>query len=187
MRIRPLQPSDLEQLDEIDATIESARYFHVNLAGENLDRSWAVNERPLREKLILANRMDDEARFAARQLTSGAEEGLATGIEIAGRLAGALLAQPSPADRTLRLVDLRVDYDVRRQGLGTALIYQALQHARQREMRAVRCETLSNNEPAGKLLARCGFELAGIDTLRHTNHDLVKEAVTLVWYATLEE
>lgn len=187
MLIRPLQTADLDPLDEIDATIESDRYLHVNLSGEGLDRTWSISERPLREKLIQANRLDDEVRFIARQITSGAEEGLAMGIEINGQLAGAVLAQPSPADGTLRLIDLRVDYDLRRQGLGTALIYQVLQNARDRQLRAVRVETRTNNEPASKLLLRCGFQLAGIDTLRHTNHDLVKEAVTLVWYATVDE
>ncbi len=36
------------------------------------------------------------------------------------------------------------------------------------------------------MLAKSGFELAGVDDHRNSNHDLVKEAVTLFWYAPLD-
>ena len=58
--------------------------------------------------------------------------------------------------------------------------------AREMELRAVSAETLTNNVPAGQLLAKCGFELSGVDTRRHSNHDVVKEAATLFWYAALD-
>ena len=50
----------------------------------------------------------------------------------------------------------------------------------------VAAQTLSNNLPAGGLLTKCGFQLSGVDTRRRSNHDLVKEAVTLFWYAALD-
>jgi hypothetical protein len=50
----------------------------------------------------------------------------------------------------------------------------------------VAAESLTNNHPAGGLLAQCGFELSGIDIRRRTNHDLVKESATLIWYAALD-
>jgi len=53
-------------------------------------------------------------------------------------------------------------------------------------LRAVAVESRSNNHPAAALFAKCGFELSGIDTRRWSNHDLVKEAATLLWYATLD-
>ena len=40
--------------------------------------------------------------------------------------------------------------------------------------------------PAARLLIKCGFELAGVDTQRHSNHDLVKEVASLIWYAALD-
>ncbi len=39
------------------------------------------------------------------------------------------LAKPEAGNGTLRIVDLRVDYDYRRQGMGTALVYQAIGQA----------------------------------------------------------
>jgi ribosomal protein S18 acetylase RimI-like enzyme len=88
--------------------------------------------------------------------------------------------------RAMRIVELRVDFDHRRQGLATAMLYQLVGEARNAELRAVAVETLTNNVPASRLLSKCGFELAGVDTARHTNYDLVKEAATLFWYSALD-
>jgi ribosomal protein S18 acetylase RimI-like enzyme len=88
---------------------------------------------------------------------------------------------------TLRLIDLRVDYDFRRQGLGSAMLFQAIQKAREEGRRAVSIETRTDNQPANTLLGRLHFELSGIDTRRHSNHDLVAEAVTLFWYIPLSD
>ena len=40
--------------------------------------------------------------------------------------------------------------------------------------------------PASQFLIKSAFDLAGIDTRRHSNHDMVKEAATLIWYAALD-
>lgn len=186
MLIRPLQPADLDLLDEIDATIESAVYLHVNQEGEGLSRRWEIAPRPLREKLIEPNRLSDESRFIARQIATGADEGLALVAAHRDEPAAVVVAQVDPVLRLTRIVELRVDYDVRRQGLATGLLFQLIQESRRRELRAVRCQCRTNNEPFNRLLLKCGFELGGIDTLHDTNHDLVKEQVTLIWYASLE-
>jgi RimJ/RimL family protein N-acetyltransferase len=82
-------------------------------------------------------------------------------------------------------VDLRIDYEYRRQGLGTALVFQVIGHARELGVRAVTATSLTNNVPAARFLAKSGFDLCGLDTRLGSNHDLVKEAVALFWYAAL--
>ena len=96
------------------------------------------------------------------------------------------LAQVRPAHQTMHLLDLRVDYDMRRQGVGTVLMFQIIQAARDAELRAVSAETRTSNVPASKLLQKLSFEIAGIDTHRHSNHDMVKESATLFWYAAMD-
>jgi GNAT superfamily N-acetyltransferase len=191
MHIRSVTLQDLAGLQEIDGTVESTRYFHVDFAdvtGEDggLTFAWRLEERAVREKLIESNRLDDDANFTLKSIVSGAEEGTALLIEHDAAPIAMLLARPDPAAGTVRLIDVRVDYDYRRQGIGTALIYALIQQAREEGLRAVAAETLSNNLPAGGLLAKCGFQLSGVDTRRRSNHDLVKEAVTLFWYAALD-
>lgn len=192
MQIRPMTPADLDALDEIDATIDSTHYLHIGRVqpeGEGEAPAvvtFSVEDRPLREPLRLPNRLSDDIKFVARQIATGADEGVAIVADHDQHLVAMLLAQPDPAHGTLNLVDLRVDYDYRRQGLGLAMLYQLVTAAREREVRAVRAEAPANNYPAVQILRKTSFELAGLDTHRHSNHDLVKEHVTLFWYAALD-
>ena len=186
MEIRPVRPEDLDRLLDIDGTIESGEYLHLERTGEGLSVGWKLSERPLREKRILRNRIDDDRKFVLKQVVTGADEGLALLAEHEGQPVALLLAQPQPQYRTLRLVDLRVDYDYRREGLASALLFQAIALAREQELRAVTAESLTDNLPAARLLSKCGFDLAGLDAQRHSNHDLVKEAASLLWYASLD-
>jgi RimJ/RimL family protein N-acetyltransferase len=186
MEIRPAKLDDLAGVQEIDGTIESVKYLHVERGGGGLGASWRLEERRQREKLIESNRLSDDAYFALNQIVSGNEEGIAWLVEHEDQPIASLVARPEPASKTLQIIDLRVDFDFRRQGMGTALAYQVIQSARESEMRAVAAQTLTNNLPAAALLAKCGFELSGVDTRRNSNHDLVKEAVTLFWYVPLD-
>jgi GNAT superfamily N-acetyltransferase len=186
MEIRPVTPADLDDLAEIDGTIESASYLHLDRFGEGLSINWKLSERPLRETRILSNPLDDDRLFALKQVVSGVEEGLALLADHGGTKVALLLAQLEPARKAIRIHDLRVDFDHRREGLATALLFQTINAAREQGLRAVAAETLTDNLPGAMLLQKCGFELAGVDAQRLTNHDLVKESATLFWYAALD-
>jgi len=186
MQIRPATAADLDRLTDIDGTIESARYLHLERAGEALALTWKLDERPLRQKLIDPNALDDDRRFTVKQILTGADEGYALVAEHDEVIVAALVAQPDAVAARLRILDIRVDYDFRRQGVGMAMVFQSIQHARESELRAVTIETLTNNLPANEFLLKCGFDISGLDTQRHSNHDLVKESATLIWHAALD-
>jgi GNAT superfamily N-acetyltransferase len=155
-------------------------------AGEGMTIAWRLEERPLREKLVNSNAVDDDQRFALRQVLGGIEEGIGLAAEHDEELVALAVAQRDAAADVLRLIDLRVDYDQRRQGIGSALLFQVISHAREIGVRAVQARTLTNNLPANAFLAKAGFELCGVDTHLMSNHDLVKETVSLFWYAALD-
>ncbi len=186
MLIRAMTPDDIDMLREIDGTIESCHYLHLDRAGEGLCVSWNLRERELHQRRIDPNPMHEETLFDLKQVLNGVEEGLALIAEHDDQPVAMLLAREMPDRRTLNILDARIDFDLRRQGIGTAFIYQAIQHARQRGLRAVSAEVRTDNLPACKLLLKCGFDLAGVDAQRHTNHDLVSESATLFWYAALD-
>ena len=195
MEIRPVRPDDLSDLVEIDATVESSAYLHLERSvpaeaeGEGpggIAVTWRLTERPLREKRVTPNRLGDDTQFVLKQVASGADEGLALLAENEGQKVALLLAQPQPQYGTLRVIDVRVDYDFRREGLATAMLYQAINHARDLELRAVTAETRTDNLPAARLLSKLGFDLAGLDAQRHSNHDLVKEVASLIWYVAVD-
>src|SRR5260221_1266451 len=69
MEIRAAQLADLDHLLDLDGTIESGDYLHVErAAGEGLAVGWRLEERPLREKRIDANAVGDDERFMLKQL-----------------------------------------------------------------------------------------------------------------------
>jgi ribosomal protein S18 acetylase RimI-like enzyme len=184
MELRPAISADLPGVIEIDATIESHRYLHIDRSGEGLNVHWKIEDRPLRERLITTAVLTDDHQFSYRQIVTGIDDGLAQVAEHDGQIVAAMLAQPRLD--VLKLIDLRVDFDHRREGLATAMLYHAIGVAREMQLRAVAAESPANNDPANQLLAKLGFHLAGLDSLRNSNHDLVKEAVTLLWYTTLD-
>lgn len=186
MEIRPVRPADLDRLIDIDGTIESTHYLHVEHAGEGVAGTWNVEERPLRQKRMERNPPSDESEFMLRQVVNGMEDGLALLAEHEQINVALLVARQDAQFGALRVIDLRVDYEHRRQGVGSAMIYQVISEARKRELRAVAAETRTDNFPAAQFLSKCGFDLTGLDTRRHTNHDLVKEAVALFWHASLD-
>jgi len=186
MQIRPAVSSDVDRLIDIDGTINSNNYFHVEKTGEGFALAWKIEERPLRSKLIEPNRLDDEQQFAARQIIGGIEEGLALVADHGGNVMASLIARLDAAKSVLRLIDVRVDHDHRGQGVGSALLFGSIQHAREAGLRAVWARTKTNNVPAGNFLLKRGFDLAGLDTQFDSNHDLVKESVSLFWYAALD-
>jgi GNAT superfamily N-acetyltransferase len=186
MQIRPVTPADLDGLNDIDGTIQSSEYLHLDRAGVGLEVSWKLAERPLRERRTTPNRLGDDLQFVLKQVATGVDEGLALMAEHDDVPVALLLAQVEPAYKTVRVHDLRVDYDQRRQGLATAMMFQVIAAAREQEMRAVTAESTTDNLPAARFLLKCGFDLRGLDAARFSNHDLVKERVTLHWYAALD-
>jgi ribosomal protein S18 acetylase RimI-like enzyme len=186
MEIRPVQPADLALLCEIDGTIDSSHYVHVDRIGDALDMTWKLQQRPLRERRVLQNPIDDEVGFWLKQISSGADEGISLLIEHDAVPVALVVASQDYPHKTMKVHDIRVDFDHRRQGLAMALLFQVIAMARQAECRAVAAELSTDNFPAAELLSKCGFEVAGLDTRRRSNHDLVKEAVTLFWYAPLD-
>lgn len=178
--------ADLPELPEIDGTIESSQYLHLDRSGQGLSMKVAVEVRPAREKQIVAFPIDDDLNITWKQIASGADEGLALVAEHEDQVVAAALAQPDMARGTMRLLDIRVDYDFRRQGVGSAMAFQIIQHTRDADLRAVTAEVRSNNFPANQFLLKTGFDLSGVDVRRHSNHDMVKESATLFWYAALD-
>ena len=186
METRPAKPADLDRLLDIDGTIESTEYLHLERIGEGLSVTWRIDLRPRRSKSFDRNALDDERNFLLKQIVTGADEGIVLVGEHENAIVALAAAQPQAQFGTMRVIDLRIDYDFRRQGVGSVLMYHIIQQARDQALCAVFVETLTNNMPANKFLQKLLFEIAGVDTHRLSNHDMVKESATIFWYAALD-
>src|ERR1700722_4841066 len=108
MEIRPVISADLDALREIDGTIESTEYLHLEQTGQGMQIGWFLQSRPLRQKLIQSNPPADEIGFVAKQIATGADEGIALLAEHEDLPVGLLIAQPQHEARTMQILDLRI-------------------------------------------------------------------------------
>ncbi|MGD1275790.1 MAG: GNAT family N-acetyltransferase [Tepidisphaeraceae bacterium] len=177
--------ADLADVADIDATVESDHYLHINREGEGIAVRWIIEPRPLRQARVHRPRMNDDVVFTIRQIINQIEQGIAVVAEHDQQIMAFAAARPDLEAETMRLMDLRVDFDSRREGLGSALLFYIVQEARKLGLRAVTAHVASDNFPAVQLLAKLNFELAGLDTHFKSNHDLVKDSVSLFWYLPL--
>ncbi len=183
MQIRPIQTGDLDLLDEIDATIQSDHYLHVDRSADALSAHFKIEHRPLHERRSESNPITDDLRFQFKQIATGTDDGLCCVAELDNLPIAAVIATQN--GDVVEVTDLRVDFDHRREGFGSAMMFQVINFARECESRAIRVFVKTGNGPFNKMLAKLGFEIAGIDTQRTSNHDLVKEQTTLIWYLQL--
>ena len=113
--------------------------------------------RPLRSKLIEPNHLDSDLAGSIKNVINLIEDGIALLAEHDAQPLGLVVAQVRHETGVLEILDLRVDYDMRRQGIGSALLYEIIKLAREVEHRAIFARTLSNNLPVADFLLEIGL------------------------------
>lgn len=74
--------------------------------------------------------------------------------------------------QTAVLKDIVVNFPIRRQGIGTALVYAAQNWSIQRSNRRITMEIPSKNYPAIKLAMKLGFDFSGYNDSYYPNKDI---------------
>ena len=104
---------------------------------------------------------------------------IAYGILDNHRLVAALEVKPEPWGNRLRVVNLWVAEDYRRNRYGSALMQYAKDLAKQAQCRALVLETQSCDVPAIEFYQKHGFSFIGIDTTCYTDYDIQSQDVSL--------
>ncbi len=78
--------------------------------------------------------------------------------------------------------DITVAPRYRQQGVGRALMEQAIQWAKAKGCPGLMLETQSNNVPACRLYESCGFELGGFDRNLYRGLNPAADEIALYWY-----
>jgi ribosomal protein S18 acetylase RimI-like enzyme len=79
----------------------------------------------------------------------------------------------------MRVWELLVAEDFRKQGIGTLLMNHAVLIARQKGARMLVLETQTNNATAIDFYLKFGFELIGLDTAAYSDDDIARREVRL--------
>jgi ribosomal protein S18 acetylase RimI-like enzyme len=105
------------------------------------------------------------------------------GAYVDGAPCGLLTWKESLWNSTLWLVDIRVQQDRRRQGIGSALMQWLQNTARERGVRGIALETQASNVPAIRFYQSHGFRIAGFHDRLYTNDTFSADslAIFLFW------
>jgi streptothricin acetyltransferase len=85
-------------------------------------------------------------------------------------------------NRYAYIEDIVVDREYRRQGVGRALIQQAIRWAKGKRLAGIMLETQNNNIGGCRLYESCGFELGGFDRCLYQGIDPGTDEIALYWY-----
>jgi len=106
-------------------------------------------------------------------------------VEDNGRLIALLDAEIESWRRVLRVWNLLVDEEHRRQGIGTGLMHRAEEFGIEHHCRAISVEAQATNWPALGFYTKMGFGICGVDDHYYTNRDLERKEVALFLYREL--
>ena len=185
MRSTPLAEEHIPRLAEIRADYVSDRCARVSRTGESPEVAFALRVEhlptPFRSRgLSIVRRRDREeiqSRIGSRSLQLVVED--------SGRLIALLDSEVESWRRVLRVWNLLVDQEYRRQGIGTELMHRAEEFGIERHCRAISADAQATNWPALTFYSKMGFEICGVDDHFYTNRDLERKEVALFLYREL--
>lgn len=120
-----------------------------------------------------------EKEFRDTLLSDWLEDPLLYCAELDGEITGYLELSHEKWNNRLRISNLWVSPDRRRQGIGGALMETAVCAACRKGARALVLETQSCNDPAIRFYRRHGFSLVGLDLTAYSEADRQKKEVRL--------
>lgn len=166
--IRPLETLSAGDLARI-ATGYSATEKYLAVKKETDEQTMISLVRVILSQPFIKRFIWDAATLADYGRVAG--QGVSFGVYAGDELVGIALAEVHRWNGTLWVHELHVAEAYRGQGLGRRLIERLVGAARERELRALVCETQSTNVPAIGFYHRVGLRIDGIDLSYYTNHD----------------
>jgi ribosomal protein S18 acetylase RimI-like enzyme len=187
MEYKTLTAAHLPRLKEIKAEYVSDRYLRVvRASGEGAlatGYTFQADEvhPPFRSQGLSILRAEDRDEISARM--DG--RNLQVVVELDGRLIALLDAEVETWRGVLKVWNLLVDEQHRRQRIGTELMHRAGQFAIKNRCRAISVEAQATNWPALSFYTKMGFRVCGVDDHFYTNRDLERKEVALFLYREL--
>ncbi len=183
--LRPLELDDIPRLVEIRSGYQSESILAVEPTGAGIVKGWRLVERKLAvpfDKGTLYDFGEAEQESIRQRLLRPDETYLrvAEAKGLNGRLVGLLEMEIRVWNDTVELVNLRIDQDYRRQGLGWRLWHRGLDFARGAGVRAIMIETQNTNLAACKFYERMGCQLVGLNEAFYANNGAATE-IALFW------
>lgn len=167
IEIRPAVASDIPVIVAFDHSYQSSYVWQIDIVQDGGQVN--VNFREVR--LPRSVRVD-YPRAVKNLLSDWKERSVVLVAARAGAPVGYLSVTDQIAPNTAWVSDLAVAPEIRRQGVGSALLLAAQEWAAQRKNRRMIVEMQSKNYPAVKMMKKLGFEFAGYNDHYYANQDI---------------
>ena len=166
IEIRPFHQADLPDLMTIQLDYLSSRVWQFNRAAGDGDVGGVFREA----------RLPREARIeyprTVREIFSGHGQDVYLAALLDGAAVGYLRLSDQVAPRTVWAKDLAVRADLRRRGIGAALLLAGLDWTAEGGFHRMVVEMQSKNAPAVALVRKLGFEFCGYHDQFYSNQDI---------------
>lgn len=167
MIIRPAQARDLDACLALDESYETEYVWQMENGRANggIQLGFRTTRLPRSMRVAVNTSPDTLAEhFELGECVLVAEE--------YPRVLGYADATVDAEQHVVWLDALVVAPDVRRNGIGTALLRQAMDWARQKKLRAMMVSVSTKNFPASAFLQQQGFAFCGFNDQYYHNHDI---------------
>ncbi len=164
LAMRPATVADVDAVAAIDSTFSTRRVLRLERRGLAPEQAFDFTVEDRGEDTTRDNA--EPPRFWLDHVSDG-DAVLVAALD--GVIVGAIVLQEWHFNRSLWVSDIRVAPEVRRHGVGRALMDAAVDHARARNVVSVRLETQNDNLDAVAFYLRCGFRLSGFDDRLYLN------------------
>lgn len=175
--VKELDANNLEDVGKVDG------YFVIDsqlvLQAENNQIHYTVSERPAKQKRYAQEEIDYSAYM------NDPEKAIFLAY-VEGSLAGQIILRKN-WNNYAYVEDIAVDVSFRRMGVGRALVDQAKQWARQKQLPGIMLETQNNNVRACKFYESCGFTIGGFDNFLYRGLVVDTVEVAVYWYFHFEQ
>ena len=158
-------------LKEISSKYTSSHYYDVSVRRGS--EGWRID---------LARKASDETlnkNYRGKLFEDHVEEPRVFSAHVGNEEVGWIELGYDRWNNRMRVWELLVAEDFRKQGIGTLLMNHAILIARQKGARMLVLETQTNNATAIDFYLKFGFELIGLDTAAYSNDDVAKREVRL--------
>ncbi len=166
--IRPAISSDLSALSQILLSYYTVRVWQMDRSMEEEQIQVRFREVRLPREVLVEYPRSIEDIFQEGWL----EKGIFLTASLANVPVGFARLALEVTSGNLWVKDLGVRHDVRRQGVGTALLIAVQDYALERKYRRILLEMQSKNYPAIQLAKKLGYEFSGYSDAYYANQDI---------------
>lgn len=167
IEIRHAVVTDIPRLLELEHSFQTAYVWQMDRSFEK--GQWVITFREVR--LPRTARVDYPVPVEVLQTELMQRSGLLV-ASLDSEPVGYVGVKANPVASTAWVVDLVVKEEMRRKGIGSALVYAAQEWAMQRALNRMVLETQSKNFPAIHLAMKLGYEFCGYNDQYYATRDI---------------